>query len=81
MELRSHWRDAFPELHPVQPPLTCCVDPLTAPPDEAMEKHVDSLFVAGASAEHLPILRARLTLTTHGSWAAAGSDPRTIWDC
>jgi hypothetical protein len=62
VKLRSHWRDAFLELPPAQPTLTCCVDPLTAPSDEAMEERIDDLFVAAAPADRLPILQARLTL-------------------
>ncbi len=45
--LSGKWRDAFRELHPNEPGLTCCIDDLNAGPGEPLEERIDYQFLAG----------------------------------
>lgn len=44
--LQPAWVDSFAAVQPADPGLTCCVDDLTAPPGEPLEKRIDYLFLA-----------------------------------
>lgn len=44
--LQPAWVDSFTALAPADAGLTCCVDDLTAPPGEPLEKRIDYLFLA-----------------------------------
>lgn len=44
--LLKGWQDAYRVIHPSDTGLTCCIDDLSAPPDEQMEKRIDYIFLA-----------------------------------
>jgi endonuclease/exonuclease/phosphatase family metal-dependent hydrolase len=55
--LPAAWIDAFRELHPDEPGLTCCIDDLNAGPEEPLEERIDYQFLAGTGGR---IVRAEL---------------------
>lgn len=57
--LDPEWLDTWRAAHPDMEGFTCCVDSLTAGPQEPMEKRIDYVFLAGAGAEELRVVEAR----------------------
>jgi len=51
--LSQMWLDTFRVLHPERPGYTCCVDDLSAGPDEVLEQRIDYVFVRPAGALQL----------------------------
>ena len=47
--LAARWVDAYRAAHPDDPGWTCCVDDLTAGPEEPLEKRIDYVFVVPGS--------------------------------
>lgn len=58
--LQSEWVDTWREVHPGADAPTCCVDSLTAGPEETREKRIDYLFLAGRGTAELRAVEARL---------------------
>lgn len=57
--LRSAWVDVWREVHPDMEGWTCCVESLTAGPEETLEKRIDYLFLAERKASELRVVEAR----------------------
>ena len=80
--LQPAWVDSFAALRPDDPGLTCCVDDLTAAPDEALEERIDYLFLTPGPASAWRV-RASQRLFTAPQLTPAGriwaSDHIGLW--
>jgi endonuclease/exonuclease/phosphatase family metal-dependent hydrolase len=47
--LSAVWRDAYREIHPGDPGLTCCIDDLNAGPGKPLQERIDYQFLVGES--------------------------------
>lgn len=64
--LASRWVDVWRSVHSEAAGRTCCVDSLTAGPEEPLEKRIDYMFLAGAGLEELRIVDAKLAFDRPG---------------
>ncbi|MBK6431119.1 endonuclease/exonuclease/phosphatase family protein [Candidatus Amarolinea dominans] len=80
--LQPAWVDSFAAVRPDDPGLTCCVDDLTAPPDEPLEERIDYLFLTPGPASAWRV-RASQRLFTAPQLTPAGriwaSDHIGLW--
>ncbi|WP_423225369.1 endonuclease/exonuclease/phosphatase family protein [Candidatus Amarolinea aalborgensis] len=80
--LQPAWVDSFAAVRPDDPGLTCCVDDLTAPPDEPLEERIDYLFLSPGPASAWRV-RASQRLFTAPQLTPAGriwaSDHIGLW--
>lgn len=80
--LQPAWVDSFAAVRPDDPGLTCCVDGLTAPPDEPLEERIDYLFLSPGPASAWRV-RASQRLFTAPQLTPAGriwaSDHIGLW--
>ena len=80
--LQLAWVDSFAAVWPADPGLTCCVDDLTAPPDEPLEERIDYLFLTPGPASAWRV-RASQRLFTAPQFTPAGriwaSDHIGLW--
>lgn len=53
------WVDVWRAAHPDMEGFTCCVESLTAGPQEPLEKRIDYIFLAGEGAAELRVVEAR----------------------
>jgi endonuclease/exonuclease/phosphatase family metal-dependent hydrolase len=80
--LQPAWVDSFAALRPDDPGLTCCVDNLTAPPDEPLEERIDYLFLSPGPASAWRVRASQRLFTapqpTSAGWLWA-SDHIGLW--
>jgi len=80
--LQPAWVDSFAAARPDDPGLTCCVDDLTAPPEEPLEERIDYLFLSPGPASAWRV-RASQRLFTAPQLTPAGriwaSDHIGLW--
>jgi len=80
--LQPAWVDSFAALRPDDPGLTCCVDHLTAPPDEPLEERIDYLFLSPGPASAWRVRASQRLFTapqrTPAGWLWA-SDHIGLW--
>lgn len=57
--LTASWIDAYQAFHPGDAGLTCCIDNLTAGPEEPLEERIDYIFFVDKGNEAVSILSAR----------------------
>lgn len=60
--LSRQWIDTYRAVHPEEDGATCCVDDLSAGPDEALEKRIDYLFLAPGADPSVRVIGSRRVL-------------------
>ncbi len=70
--LGQQWTDTYRAIHPAERGETCCVDDLTAGPDEPLEKRIDYLFLVPGTGATLSVVGSQRVLDqpfhTVGGW-------------
>ncbi|MGC8780726.1 MAG: endonuclease/exonuclease/phosphatase family protein [Anaerolineae bacterium] len=60
--LGQQWTDTYRAVHPTERGETCCIDDLTAGPDEPLEKRIDYLFLAPGTGAPLRVIGSQRVL-------------------
>lgn len=60
--LSRHWIDTYRAIHPQEKGATCCVDDLSAGPEEKLEKRIDYLFLAPGAGLSIQVIDSRRVL-------------------
>jgi len=60
--LASRWVDTYRAAHPDDGGYTCCIDDLTAPPGEVLEKRIDYLFLVPGAGQEARVVASQRVL-------------------
>lgn len=60
--LADHWVDTYRSVHPVDDGYTCCIDDLSADPNERLEKRIDYIFLAPGGGSSVRVVRSQRVL-------------------